>query len=294
VAAASDAVGALFVVSTPIGNLKDITLRALEVLGSVDLIAAEDTRRTRILLTEFGITKPVTSYHDYTEARKARSLIAQMAKGKRVALVSEAGSPGISDPCYRLVRAALESGTPVIPVPGVTALVPALVVSGLPVDRFAFEGFLPARSAARRKRLAGLRNEPRTMIFYEAPHRLVHFLADLEKELGNRDLAVARELTKVHEEVVRGSAGRLAELFRKNEPRGEFVVVCEGTRGAEGENPEMAALADRHLEWLLKEKKVSTREAAREVAHVTRMPRNALYRRAVALAKGGKTRSTRS
>ena len=280
-------VGVLFVVSTPIGNLGDITLRALEVLGSVDLIAAEDTRRTRILLSEFGITTPITSYHEYTDERKARSLLAQIVGGKRVALVSEAGSPGICDPCYRLVRSALERGTPVLPIPGPTALIPALVVSGLPVDRFAFEGFLPARRSARRARLQELRGETRTVIFYEAPHRLVAFLTDLEEVLGDRRVAVARELTKAYEEVRRGTVSDLVEAFRRIEPRGEFVVVCEGAPDT-GEDPERVACAERHLEWLLSERKASPGEAAREVARVSRLPRRMLYERAVAMSRRNK------
>lgn len=280
--------GVLFVVSTPIGNLGDITLRALEVLSSVDLIAAEDTRRAQILLSEFGITTPVTSYHEFTEARKARSLLAQISRGKRVALVSEAGSPGICDPCYRLVRAALDRDTPVVAIPGPTALVPALVVSGLPVDRFAFEGFLPPRHSARKKRLQGIRSEIRTLIFYEAPHRLLRFLADLREVLGDRNISVARELTKAYEEVLRGRVSEIIEFFRRNEPRGEFVVVCEGAEDSLGQDPDRLAFADRHLDWLLKERRLSPKEAAREAAHVSLLSRNVLYERAVAMARAGR------
>lgn len=281
--------GALFLVSTPIGNLKDITLRAIEILDSVDLIAAEDTRRARILLKEYGITKPVTSYHDHTEARKVHSLISQISSGKRVAVVSEAGSPGICDPCYRLAQAALRKGVPVVPIPGPTALIPALVVSGLPIDRFVFEGFLPPRSSARKKRLAALRVEPRTMVFYEAPHRLVSFLKDLGEVLGERNIAVARELTKTYEEVRRGTVSDLAKFFRNHEPRGEFVVVCEGARDVGEEDPERLAWADRHLEWLLTERRASPGDAAREAAHVSGLPRRVLYKRAVDMSRAGKS-----
>ncbi|MCK4547564.1 MAG: 16S rRNA (cytidine(1402)-2'-O)-methyltransferase [Candidatus Eisenbacteria sp.] len=277
--------GILFLVSTPIGNLQDITLRALDVLGSVDLIAAEDTRRTRILLTEFGISKPITSYHDFSEGKKARALTAQMAKGKQVALVSEAGSPGVCDPCYRLVRAAIESGIPVVPIPGPTALIPALVVSGLPVDRFVFEGFLPARKAARRKRLAALRCERRTLIFYEAPHRLMDFLGDLGEEFGDRRIAVARELTKLHEEILRGTVSEVVESFLENGPRGELVVVCEGVKETGEEDPEVLSRVDRHLDWLLGTDRVSLKEAAREVALLMGLPRKTVYGRAVAVVR---------
>ncbi len=277
--------GVLYLVSTPIGNLKDVTLRALEILGSVDLIAAEDTRRARVLLAEYAIATPVTSYHDHTQSRKVHSLIAQVAEGKSVAVVSEAGSPGVSDPCYRLVQAALERGIRVVPIPGPTALIPALVVSGLALDRFVFEGFLPPRGAARKKRLASLRREPRTMVFYEAPHRLVAFLEDLGDTLGDRSLSVARELTKTYEEVLRGPASDLVEFFRNHEPRGEFVVVCEGAAESGIEDPERLAWADRHLEWLITERGMSAGDATREVAHVSGLPRRALYDRAVRLSR---------
>lgn len=219
----------LYLVPTPIGNLEDITLRALRVLKEVDLIACEDTRTSGVLLSHFGIDTPKTSYHEHNEAAKAPQLIGQMRSGMKVALISDAGSPAISDPGFYLVRACMREGIQVEALPGPTAFVPALAVSALPSDRFAFEGFLPVKKG-RQKRLEALRAEPRTMIFYESPHRVLKTLKQLGEIFGtDRPAAVARELTKKFEEIQRGSLPELYDYFENGgNVKGEFVLVVAG------------------------------------------------------------------
>lgn len=217
----------LYVVSTPIGNLKDITLRALEVLKQADLIAAEDTRHTRILLQHYQIATPTTSYFDFNKEKKLPGLLEKLNNGKTVALVSDAGTPGISDPGFKFIRACLEAGVRVETIPGPTALIPALVLSGLPTDRFVFEGFLPARKG-RQKRLSQIKDEVRTLVFYESSHRILRTLRDLFDCLGDRPAAVARELTKKFEQVVRGTLGQLSAGDSGFKSRGEFVIVVKG------------------------------------------------------------------
>jgi len=228
--------GALYVVSTPIGNLNDVTRRAVQILGEVDLIAAEDTRTTRILLDHLGIRKPLLSYYQHNEHRRVPELIARLGAGESIAVVTDAGTPAISDPAFTIVRAAVAGGIKVIPVPGASALLAALVVSGLPTDRFVFEGFLPVKKG-RKTRLERLKQEERTIVLYEAPHRIRRTLADLLTALGDREIAVAREMTKKFEEVVRGRVAEVIERFGHKEPRGEFVLVIsgnpEGFRGNE-------------------------------------------------------------
>lgn len=216
----------LHLVPTPIGNLEDITLRALKTLQSVDLIACEDTRRSAVLLRHYSVTTPTTSYHDHNERKKAPQLVARMLGGEQVALISDAGSPGISDPGFYLVRACLEEGIEVVALPGATALVPALTASGLPCERFVFEGFLPARKG-RARRLRALAEEPRTVVLYEAPHRLLRTLADLAEACGGeRPVAVGRELTKKFEEMRRGTLGEIRSIFASQAPaRGELVII---------------------------------------------------------------------
>ncbi len=215
--------GTLFLVATPIGNLEDITLRALRVLREVDLIACEDTRQTRKLLDHYGIQKPVVSYHEHNETLRAAELAEKLAGGAAVALVSDAGTPLVSDPGYRLVRVAIEKGIRVEPVPGPSAALAALAGSGLPTDEFHFGGFLPPRGAQRKKALARLKDETATLIFYEAPHRILETLADIEEVFGERPLAIGRELTKMHEEFIRGTA---AELRRARlQLKGEFTLL---------------------------------------------------------------------
>jgi 16S rRNA (cytidine1402-2'-O)-methyltransferase len=220
----------LYVVATPIGNLEDITLRALRVLREVKLIAAEDTRKTRRLLTHYGIKTPLTSYYEHNKMTKLDYILARL-KEADIALVSEAGMPGISDPGYELITAAGKENIPVVPVPGPSAVTTALAVSGLPTDRFIYIGFLPPRSAARRRLLASVVAEPGTIVALEAPHRLTASLEDILGVLGDRKLAVARELTKLHEELWRGTVGAAIEHF--TEPRGEFTLVIAGKPAGE-------------------------------------------------------------
>ena len=219
----------LYLVPTPIGNLEDLTFRALRVLQEADLIACEDTRTTGVLCQRYGIETPRTSFHAHNEHGKAAGLVARMAAGETVALVSDAGTPGISDPGFLLVREALAAGVPVVPLPGPTAFVPALVASGLPTDRFVFEGFLPQKKG-RKTRLDALADEPRTVVLYESPHRLVRLLGELAERLGeDRPAAVGRELTKAFEEVRRGTLAELrAHYDAQPKVRGEIVVVVGG------------------------------------------------------------------
>ena len=253
--------GTLFVVATPIGNLGDISERALRTLRDVDLIACEDTRHTIKLLNHFQIQKPLESYHDFNEEKKAQQLAGRIAAGLNVALVSDAGTPAISDPGYRLVRACREQGIEVVAIPGASAAIAALSVSGLPSDEFLFVGFLPAKSGARRQRLEALQPLPSTLIFYEAPHRVEGTLEDLLRVLGDREACVAREITKLHEEYL---FGRLAALKEKVKAVGEFVIVVKGCeKDAEKTSPALQGL--------------SRNEVLRLLADKTGIPKNALY-----------------
>ena len=215
----------LYIVSTPIGNLKDITLRAIETLKSVDLIASEDTRHTGILLKHYGIATPQTSYFEHNKLKKAEILIERLKQGENVALVSDAGTPGISDPGYHLISLAHVNGIEVTALPGACAAVTALSMAGLPTDRFCFEGFLPVKSAARRRKLEALKQEERTMVFYESPYRLLKTLKDIVEVLSDPMVVVARELTKKFEEVKRGRAGEVYAYFSAKAVKGEFVVL---------------------------------------------------------------------
>lgn len=221
--------GQLFIVATPIGNLEDITQRALRVLREVDLIACEDTRHTQKLLNHFGIDTKTISYHEHNERERAEELCELLASGKSVALVSDAGTPLINDPGYRIVAAAIERDISVVPVPGAVAFIAALAASGLPTDEFFFGGFLPARATARRAKLEELRSIPATLVFYEAPHRIAATLKDATEVLGNRRGAIARELTKLHEEFIRGTLNELVQRFSHAGPaRGEMVLLISG------------------------------------------------------------------
>ena len=221
--------GLLYIVATPIGNLEDITLRALRVLKEADLIAAEDTRHTLNLLNHYGIKTPLTSYHEHNERTKAPSLVERLLGGENIALVSDAGTPAISDPGYRLVVDAIHVGIRVIPLPGAAALTAALSAGGLPTDRFAFEGFLPAKKQQRRARLQELKNDARTLVFYEAPHRLNESLQDMQQIMGEREIVVGRELSKVHEEFLRGTVSEVVARFADREVKGEITIVVRGS-----------------------------------------------------------------
>ncbi len=222
--------GILYLVSTPIGNLEDITLRALRVFKEVDLIAAEDTRKTGILLKNYSISNRLTSYHDFNKEKKAYDLLQSLKSGNSIALVSDAGTPGISDPAFLMVKLAIQEGIRVESIPGPTAFVSALIISGLPTDKFVFEGFLPSKTGKRKKRIQELSGEERTLIFYESPHRFMETLEDLLSILGDRKICVARELTKKFEEVKRGKLTEIKGYFEATKVRGEFVLILEGKR----------------------------------------------------------------
>jgi len=222
--------GTLYLVATPIGNLADITHRALQILNDVDLISFEDTRHTHKLLSHYNITTKTISYHEHNEQQRAIDLIERLKQGTNIAVVSDAGTPSISDPGFRLVRAAIENDIVVVPVPGPSALITALIAAGLPTDEFFFAGFLPSRTSARRARLTELQSVPGTLIFYEAPHRLAETLKDAYEILGEREAVVARELTKLHEEIRRGRLSALtADYTEKTDIRGEIVVLIDRT-----------------------------------------------------------------
>jgi 16S rRNA (cytidine1402-2'-O)-methyltransferase len=222
--------GHLYIVGTPIGNLQDMTLRAIETLKKADLIACEDTRHTKILLDEYSIDTATTSYHKFNLTAKTRFLLNQLKGGKDVALVSDAGMPGVSDPGYELVKSAGREGIKVEVIPGPSAVTAAVSVSGLDAGRFVFEGFLPTSTAERRDRLDELMEEERAIVIYEAPHRLLATLSELEKRLGDRNVVIARELTKKFEEVTRGRVSDIIDSFSKRKPKGEFVIVIEGAK----------------------------------------------------------------
>jgi len=280
--------GTLYIVATPIGNLEDITPRALRVLGEVDLIACEDTRHTRKLLNHFGIKTKTISYHEHNERERAEQLCKLIVSGKNVALVSDAGTPLISDPGFAIVNAAIARSIPIVPIPGPAAFVSALVASGLPSHEFYFAGFLPARANARCARLAELRAIPATLIFYEAPHRIIATLKDALETLGDRPAAVARELTKIHEEIARGSLSTLAQRFDTvTRARGELVLMIGGAKtiggaieSAGGTQPSSQRLIERvgELERDGLDAKAALKKAARELG----MKRPEAYRAIVA------------
>ena len=275
--------GVLYVVATPIGNLEDLTLRALRVLREVDLIAAEDTRHTRVLLSRHGISRPLTSYYDAVERARAPRIVEKLKAGARVALVSDAGTPGIADPGYHLVRGALAAGVPVVPVPGASAVTALVSVAGLAAERFVFEGFLPSRPGPRGARLAALASEPRAIVFFEAGRRLAAFLAAAHAALGERDAVIARELTKQHEEILRGTLGELAARVASMERvRGE-VTVLVGVRMA----PEVTATAV-DLDARIRAARAAGRsvaDLATEIGRETGVSRRVVYRRALALER---------
>ena len=223
-------IGTLYLVSTPIGNLEDITLRALRILKEVDLIAAEDTRQTRRLLTHYDIHTPLTSYFEGNQQVKCDKLIDRMKTGETIALVSDAGTPIISDPGYPLLRGCIDAGIPIVPIPGASAVITAASVAGLPLHNFAFEGFLSPKSGKRKRQLSVLTDEERTLIFFESPYRVRRFFEDVLEVMGNREIVVTRELTKRFEEIFRGNVNEALERFRETEPRGEFTIVIAGRK----------------------------------------------------------------
>jgi len=270
----------LYLVATPIGNLRDITLRALEILAAADLVACEDTRVTRKLFDHYGLSAPLLAYHDHNAATARPRILDKLAAGGAVALVSDAGTPLISDPGYRLVRAAASAGHAVTAAPGPSAALMALTVAGLPTDRFFFEGFLPAKETARRARIAEIARIPATLVLFESGPRLAATLADLAAGLGAREAAVARELTKLHEEVRRGDLAALAADYAAGaETRGEMVIVIAPPTAEQPSGADIDALLRAALA------RTSVKEAVAEVAAATGEPRRAVYSRALALTK---------
>ena len=274
--------GTLYVVSTPIGNLEDITLRALRVLKEVDLIAAEDTRRTRQLLTHYGIRKPLISYHDFNRRMREKALLQELRGGKSIALVTDAGTPGISDPGEELVRGAIQESIPLVPIPGPAALVTALSVSGLPTEGFLFHGFLPSRAAARKKWLISLKDRPETLVFYESPRRLGSLLRDAAQILGDRRVVVAREMTKVYEEVYRGSVSEVIERLGEEEVKGEVTIILEGS--ALAPKAEASSIVEA-LKSYSRDRGLSMRESVHRVAEDLKVSRRQVYQESLKVKK---------
>jgi probable S-adenosylmethionine-dependent methyltransferase, YraL family len=258
--------GTVFLVATPIGNLNDITLRALEVLKNVDLVACEDTRHTGKLLKHFGISKKLVSYHEHNEIGRADELSAMLADGKSIAVVSDAGTPGIADPGFRFVRKAIEIGASVVPIPGPVAFVAAAIASGLSTDALFFGGFLPSKKAERRRRLQEIAEIPATLVFYEAPHRLGKSLADCFEVLGDRQAVIARELTKLHEEIIRGSLAEISASYSNANIKGEIVLLIDRNRGLQSVSERSENIVDRVNELISsgEDRKVALKRAAKE------------------------------
>jgi len=258
--------GTLYLVSTPIGNLGDITYRAAETLQNVDLVACEDTRHTRKLLSHLGINTPTVSYHEHNESERAVELVREIENGRSIALVTDAGTPAISDPGFRIVKLAIESRIDVVPISGPSAVITALSVSGLPTDAFFFAGFLPSKSGERRRRLEEIAGVPSTLVFYEAPHRISRTLTNCLTVLGDRQAAVARELTKIHEEIVRGSISELISHFEAKPAKGELVLLIDRATGPNIVNNTQGTLAGRvaELETAGRDHRSALKQAARE------------------------------
>ncbi|MBZ5656766.1 MAG: 16S rRNA (cytidine(1402)-2'-O)-methyltransferase [Acidobacteriia bacterium] len=270
----------LYLVATPIGNLEDITLRALRVLKEVDLIACEDTRQTQKLLSHYGIQTRTVSYHEHNEMTKAAELIVDLESGAKIALVTDAGMPGISDPGFRLIALAIRHHVPVVPIPGASAFLAALVASGLPTDSFRFSGFLPAKSGQRRKLLESVRESPRTQVFYEAPHRLLETLADVVEVLGSdRHVVVAREVTKLHEEFLRGRAKEvLAQLKSRGEVKGEITLLIAKQESSEPRAASSELSVAQRVKQIMSEEKVDEKSALKKVAKERGIGKSEAYR----------------
>lgn len=271
--------GTLYLVGTPIGNLEDITLRALRTLKEVDLIACEDTRQTAKLLNHYGIEKPTTSYHEHNELTRAAELIVHLEKGDNIAMVSDAGMPGVSDPGYRLVALAIRHHIRVVPIPGASAFLSALVASGLPTDSFRFGGFLPAKAGARRTALEAILHSPRTQIFYEAPHRMIEAMQDIVEVLGReRHVVVAREVTKLHEEFLRGRAEDVrAQLEARDEVRGEITLLIGRAEDGAQLRPSTKTIAQR-VRDLVRDEKLEEKTALKQAAKEFGLSKSEAYR----------------
>jgi len=266
--------GTLYIVATPIGNLEDMTLRAIRVLKEADLIAAEDTRHTRHLLDRYQIETQLTSYHDHNKEEKAPVLVSRMLEGEHIALVSDAGTPGISDPGYFLIHLAIDQRISVIPIPGATAAIAALSVSGMPTDRFVFEGFLPAKHTARLRRLHDLAREDRTIILYEAPHKIIAATEDMLKVLGDRRAVFTRELTKIHEEAIRGTLSEILKHLQTGSIKGEFTIIIHGASS----EPLMHEIdTAEYLKNLILHRGLSKKEAVAAAAKELGLPKKEVY-----------------
>ena len=274
--------GTLYIIATPIGNLEDITYRAVRILGEVDLIAAEDTRHSLKLLNHFNISKPLTSYFDHNQQLKGERILNTLLQGKSVALISDAGTPCVSDPGYHLVRDAVAAGIKVIPIPGPCAAITALSASGLPSDIFTFVGFAPSRQGKRRSFLAEMAVLPGTLVLYEAPHRLEDSLRDILEVLGERQIVVARELTKIFEEFIRGTVSEVMAVIGQDKVRGEVVILVSPGEPVEQTTEPL----DHVLRRLLDEEGLSVKDAARKAAEITGVSRSEAYSEAIALRKG--------
>jgi 16S rRNA (cytidine1402-2'-O)-methyltransferase len=274
---------ALYLVATPIGNLEDITLRAVRLLKEVDVIACEDTRQTQKLLNHYGITTRTISYHEHNEITRSAELVKEMQEGASVALVTDAGMPGISDPGYRLISLAIRHHVPVVPIPGASAFLVALAASGLPTDSFRFSGFLPAKRGERRAALEAIKNSPRTQVFYEAPHRIVETLADVVEVLGNaRHVVIAREVTKLHEEFLRGRAAEVLEVLKSRDGvKGEITVLIgkaeEATNGAADASSARLSIRQR-VDQIMAEEKADEKAALKKVAKERGISKSEAYR----------------
>ena len=271
---------ALYLVATPIGNLEDITLRALRVLKEVDLIACEDTRQTQKLLSHYGIQTRTVSYHEHNEMTKAAELVVDLESGAKIALVTDAGMPGISDPGFRLIALAIRHHVPVVPIPGASAFLAALVASGLPTDSFRFSGFLPAKSGQRRKLLESVRESPRTQVFYEAPHRVLDALADVVEVLGAaRHVVVAREVTKIHEEFLRGRAGEILEQLKaRGDVKGEITLLIAKQESSELRAASCELSIAQRVKQIMSEEKVDEKSALKKVAKERGIGKSEAYR----------------
>jgi 16S rRNA (cytidine1402-2'-O)-methyltransferase len=272
--AVNNLTGSLYIVATPIGNLEDITLRAIRILKESDLIAAEDTRHTKHLLDRYNIETQLTSYHDHNKEEKAPVLVARLLEGKSIALVTDAGTPGISDPGYFLINLAIAQMIPIVPIPGATAAIAALSISGLPTNSFVFEGFLPAKQHARQKRLQELSKDERTLIFYEAPHKIVKAVEDIHAIFGDRKAVLTRELTKIHEEAIRGTLSEILHRLNTGTVKGEFTIIVHGASSG----PQMNEIdTAEYLKNLMIHRGMSKKEAVATAAEELGLPKRVLY-----------------
>lgn len=271
--------GVLYICPTPIGNLEDITIRTLRILEEVDLIAAEDTRHTIKLLNHYEIKKPLISYHEHNKKAKGHILIEKLKLGTNIGLVTDAGMPGISDPGEDIIHLAIENGIKVICLPGPTASITGLVISGLPTDKFVFEGFLPSKKKDRIEELKRLKDEYRTIILYESPHRLINLLKDLNQVLGNRKISISRELTKLHEETFRGTIEEALNKFHNEVPRGEFVLILDGAESVKIDLYKNITLEE-HIKLYIDDG-LTRKDAVKKVAEIRNIPRNLVYKASI-------------